>query len=73
MVWQHFVMTVKRKLGEHWMMVGIFGFMDKKGNEVIPAQFEDIGLGFENGKATVIKNGQKMIINQKGEQIKEAK
>ena len=63
----------KKEMGEHWLMKGLFGFIDNKGNEVIPAQFEDIGLGFENGKATVIKNGQKMIINQKGEQIKEAK
>jgi hypothetical protein len=60
----------KKDEGEHWLMVGKFGFIDKTGKEVIPAQFDDITEEFHNGKATVIKNNQQIIINSKGEQIK---
>lgn len=63
----------KKHFGEHWKMEGKGGFIDKNGKEVIPAQFDDIISGFKNGKAEVIKNGVRIYINTKGEQVKNEK
>jgi WG containing repeat len=60
----------KKYYGEHWKMEGRGGFIDKNGKEVIPVQFDDIISGFKDGKAEVIKNGVRMFINQKGEEVK---
>jgi hypothetical protein len=63
----------KENDGEHWQMKGKSGFIDKSGNEVIPVEFDDVIAGFKNGKAEVIKNGVRMYINKKGEQVKDEK
>jgi WG containing repeat len=49
---------------------GKFGFVNDKNQVVIPFIFEHNpgGMGcFENGKAIVIKNGQRVLINKKGQ------
>lgn len=49
---------------------GKFGFVNDKNQVVIPFIFEHnpMGMGcFENGKAIVIKNGQRVVINKKGQ------
>lgn len=45
-----------------------WGFIDKKGRLIIPYQYEEIVEPFnEQGLAVVKKNGERMIINTKGE------
>ncbi|MCU0437657.1 MAG: WG repeat-containing protein [Raineya sp.] len=49
---------------------GKFGFVNDKNQVVIPFIYEHnpMGMGcFENGKATVIKNGQRVVIDKKGQ------
>jgi hypothetical protein len=49
---------------------GLYGFVDKNGEEVIPCQFTYSDQFYE-GKARVKKDGKKYYINTKGETVKE--
>ncbi len=58
----------KEELGEHWRMVGKWGFVNTKGEEVISPQFDKIE-SFGNRKIRVLKNGLRFYINRAGEPI----
>ena len=54
---------------EYWKMIGgQWGYINKKGNIVIPLKFESASR-FENGKARVKFNGKKIYIDKKGNLI----
>lgn len=56
--------------GEHQAWEGgQWGFIDFKGNEVIPAGYDKIVTGFNNGTATVELNGQQFIIDISGKTV----
>ena len=48
---------------------GKWGFLDTKGEEVIPAKY-DQATPFSDGRAFVLKNEKILIIDKKGETIK---
>lgn len=47
---------------------GKFGFINKKGEEIIPLEYDETGL-FSNGIAAVVKSGKTGAINKKNELI----
>ncbi len=58
------------KQGEHqsWQK-GKWGFIDKSGNIVIPAKYDNVIDGFRKGQAKVELNGETVIINSNGKVI----
>lgn len=48
---------------------GKYGYIDTSGKEVIPPKYE-WALPFKNSKAEITLNGRKLLINNKGEEIK---
>lgn len=55
----------EEKMDEYTMWVGgKWGFIDTEGKMVIPAQYDRVVAHFENGKATVILNGEEVEIDK---------
>ena len=48
----------------------LYGFIDKKGNEIIPCQYYDVSGAFSEGIAVVYKSSEKWsLIDKKGQEI----